>query len=256
MRQFRAGEIELLVCTTVVEVGVDVPNATLLVVEHAERFGLSQLHQLRGRVSRGPVRRRVLAVRGTGQRGGEKALTGVRAAARRLRPGGGGRAAARRGRVLRHPAARPGRAAVRRPDRRRRPAGPGAARRPGAGDGGRGVATAGTRPAAGGGAGGATARRWSWRRWASGRTWVSRDAPAERLDLPALRWRVAANWRNFAPGSSPAPSPAAVADRRGLLPAAGPAARPRIGFGRPGGPGTPWRRPASGPRRSCACPAG
>jgi ATP-dependent DNA helicase RecG len=55
MARFRAGGLDLLVCTAVVEVGVDVPNATLLVVEHAERFGLSQLHQLRGRVSRGPV---------------------------------------------------------------------------------------------------------------------------------------------------------------------------------------------------------
>jgi ATP-dependent DNA helicase RecG len=55
MRRFRERDIDLLVCTTVVEVGVDVPNATWLVVEHAERFGLSQLHQLRGRVSRGPT---------------------------------------------------------------------------------------------------------------------------------------------------------------------------------------------------------
>ncbi|MDZ7780161.1 MAG: ATP-dependent DNA helicase RecG [Gemmatimonadota bacterium] len=72
MRAFLAGEIDVLVATTVIEVGIDVPNASVMVIEHAERFGLSQLHQLRGRVGRGNAESHCILVADAGEEASER----------------------------------------------------------------------------------------------------------------------------------------------------------------------------------------
>jgi len=74
MSDFAAGRTRVLIATTVIEVGVDVPGATWMVIESAERFGLAQLHQLRGRVGRGTAASRCVAVHGRLSEGGERRL--------------------------------------------------------------------------------------------------------------------------------------------------------------------------------------
>ena len=72
MRAFLAGEVDILVATTVIEVGIDVPNASVMLIEHAERFGLSQLHQLRGRVGRGPSKSYCILIAEPGELAAER----------------------------------------------------------------------------------------------------------------------------------------------------------------------------------------
>jgi len=83
MEAFKSGTMGVLVSTTVIEVGVDVPNASLMVIEHAERFGLSQLHQLRGRVGRGAAASACVLLYSTGDSGrlGETARDRLKAMA-------------------------------------------------------------------------------------------------------------------------------------------------------------------------------
>ena len=72
MRSFSAGEIDLLIATTVIEVGIDVPNSAIMVIENAERFGLSQLHQLRGRIGRGQYKSTCIFISDGGQKSRER----------------------------------------------------------------------------------------------------------------------------------------------------------------------------------------
>ena len=125
MERFQRGESRILVATTVVEVGVDVPEATIMVVEHAERFGLAQLHQLRGRVGRGTGRSTCLLLyKGAARRDGPGADRDFAGDRRRLPDRRGGPAPEGRGRRARRPPGRRAGLPLRPPRCPRRPPSP------------------------------------------------------------------------------------------------------------------------------------